>query len=81
MKQWAKATSTRKAVKQCPFVPFSYSYHTKQLNPWPNSSASRIVNYSPLSSRLGEMEPFEDDLSTRGHLTSLRNRPQQKQPR
>ena len=49
---------------------FTFMYNTKQLNPWPNSSASRIVNYSPLSSRLGEMEPFEDNLSTRRHLTA-----------
>ena len=60
---------------------FTFIYNTKQLNPWPNSSASRIVNYSLLSTRLGEMQPFEDDLSTRGYLTSLINRPQQKQPR
>ena len=25
----------------------------------------------------GKMEPFKDDLSTYGHLTSLRNKPQQ----
>ena len=28
---------------------FTSTYHTKQLNPWPNSSASRVVNYSRLS--------------------------------
>ena len=28
-----------------------------------------------------DMEPFEGDPSTRGRLTSLRNKPQQKQPR
>ena len=28
---------------------FTSSYHTKQLNPWQNSSASRMVNYSWLS--------------------------------
>ena len=60
---------------------FTSTYHTKKLNPWPNSSVSRIVNYSPLSTCLGEMEPFEDDLSTRGRMTSLSNNPQQKQPR
>ena len=60
---------------------FTSKYHTKQLNPWPNSSASRVVNYSQLSACQGYMEPFEGDPSTRGRLTSLRNKPQQKQPR
>ena len=60
---------------------FTSTYHTKQLNPWSNSSASRVVNYSRLSGCQGDIEPFEGDLSTRGHLTSLRNKPQQKQPR
>ena len=56
---------------------FTFIYNTK------HKSMAKLISqsYSPLSSRLGEMEPFEDDLSTRGHLTTLRNRPQQKQPR
>ena len=54
-------------------------YHTKQLNPWPNSSASRVVNYSQLSACQGDMQPFEGDPYTCGRLTSLRNKPQQKQ--
>ena len=61
-------------------VIFTSTYHTKQLNPWPNSSASRVVNYSQLSACQGDMQPFEDDPYTRGCLTSLRNKPQQKQP-
>ena len=60
---------------------FTSTYHTKQLNPWPNSSASRVVNYSWLSACQGDMEPFEGDSSTRGRLTNLTNKPQQKQPR
>ena len=56
---------------------FTSTYHTKQLNPWPNSSTSRVVNYSCLSACQGDMEPFEGDPSTRGRLTSLRNKPQQ----
>ena len=60
---------------------FTSTYHTKQLNPWPNSSASRVVNYSWLSACQGDMEPFEGNPSTHGCLTSLRNKPQQKQPR
>ena len=60
---------------------FTSTYHTKQLNQWPNSSASRVVNYSRLSACQGDMESFEGDPSTRGRLTSLRNKPQQKQPR
>ena len=59
---------------------FSYTYHTKQLNPWQNSSSSRVVNYNQLSACPWEMEEFKDHPSTRGCLTSLRNKPQQKQP-
>ena len=61
-------------------VIFTTTYHTKQLNPWPKSSASRVVNYSQLSACQGDMKPFEGDPYTRGRLTSLRNKPQQKQP-
>ena len=60
---------------------FTSTYHKKQLNPWLNSSASRVVNYSQLSLCQGDMEPFEGNPSTRGRLTSVRNKPQQKQPR
>ena len=59
---------------------FTSSYHAKQLITCPNSSASCGVNYSQLSAYQWDMEPFEGDLSTHGHLTSLRNKPQQKQP-
>ena len=34
--------------------------------------------YSWLSACQGKMEPFEDQTSTSGHLTSLANKPQQK---
>ena len=61
-------------------VIFTSTYHTKQLNPWPNSSASRVVNYRRLSACQGDIQPFEGDPYTRVRLTSLRNRPQQKQP-
>ena len=61
-------------------VIFTSTYHTKQLNPWPNSSASRVVNYSQLSACQGDMQPFEGILYTRGRLISLRNKPQQKHP-
>ena len=56
---------------------FTSTYHTKQLNPWPNPSANRVVNYSWLSIYPGEMEPLKDHLNTRGCLTNLRNKPQQ----
>ena len=59
---------------------FASTYHIKQLNPLPNSSANHLVNYSWLSARQEEMEPFENWPSTSGHLTSLRNKPQQKEP-
>ena len=55
-------------------VIFTSTYHTKQLNPWPNSSASRVVNYSQLSACQGDMQTFEGDPYTRGRLTSLRNK-------
>ena len=58
-------------------VIFTSTYHTKQLNPWPNSSSSYVVNYSYLSICQGDMQPFEGDPDTRGCLTSLRNKPQQ----
>ena len=58
---------------------FTSTYHINQLNPWPNSLASCVVNYSQPSACQGEMEPFEDHLSTCGRLTSIRNKPQQKQ--
>ena len=51
---------------------FISTYHTKQLNPWLNASASCVVNYSRLSACQGYVEPFGGDPSTRGHLTSLR---------
>ena len=38
-------------------VPFSAP---KQLNPWSNSPASRMVIYSQLSAFLGEIEPLND---------------------
>ena len=51
-------------------VIFTSTYHTKQLNPWPNSSASRVVNYSQLSACQGDMQPFEGHPHTRARLTS-----------
>ena len=61
-------------------VIFTFTYHTKQLNAWPNSSASRVVNYSQLSACQGGIQPFEGDPDIHGRLTRLRNKPQQKQP-
>ena len=55
------------------------TYHTKWLNPWPNSPASRVAIYGRLAAYPLEMEPFKDHPSTRGRLTGLRNKPQQKQ--
>ena len=54
---------------------FTSSYHTKQLNPWQNSSAGRMVNYSWLSGCQRDVEPFEGDPSTCGCRTGLRNKP------
>ena len=41
--------------------------------------ASRVAIYSRLAAYPLEMEPFKDHPSTRGRLTGLRNKPQQKQ--
>ena len=46
--------------------------HTKQLNPWPNLSASCVVIHSWLSAYQGKMGPFEGYLSTHGQQTGLR---------
>ena len=51
---------------------FTSTYHTKQLNPWPNSSASHVVNYSRLSACQRNIQLFEGDPSTCARLTSLR---------
>ena len=59
---------------------FTSTYHTKQLNPWSNLSATCLVNYSQLSACQRGMEPFEGGLSTHGHKAILRNKPQHKQP-
>ena len=48
---------------------FTSMYHIKQRNPWPNSSASGMMNYSWLFACQGEIEPFKDHLSTRGLVT------------
>ena len=61
-------------------VIFNTTYHTKQLNLWPNSSTSHVVNYSWLTACQEDMQRFEGDPSTRGCLKGLRNKPQQKQP-
>ena len=52
------------------------TYHIKQLNPWPNSLALHVVNYSRLSACQGDMQPFEGNpRSPHGHMTNLRNKP------
>ena len=51
---------------------FISTCHTKQLNPWLNSSASCVVIYSQLSACQGKMGPFKGHLSTYGCQTRLR---------
>ena len=90
MRGWGQACSHEVAGKGYVFTKtsqmasigaiFTSTYHTKQLNPWLNSSASREVNYSQLSACQRDVEPFEGDPSTCGCLTSLGNKPNQKQP-
>ena len=50
--------------------------HTKQLDPLPNSSATHVVIHGLLSACQGKMGPFKGHLSTRGHHTGLRKRPE-----
>ena len=59
-------------------VIFTSTCHTKQLNPWIKSSASCVVIHSELSTCQGKMGPFEGHLSTCGHQTGLRKRPEWK---
>ena len=60
---------------------FNSTYHTKQLNPWPNSPANCVMIYSWPYACPGKMKPFKDHPSTHACLTSLRSKQQQKQPR
>ena len=55
---------------------FTSTCHTKHLNPWPNSSAGRVVIHSRLSACQGKMGPFKGYPSTRGCQTGLRRRPE-----
>ena len=55
---------------------FTSTCHTKQLNPWPNSSVSCVVIHSWLSAYQGKMGPFEGHLNTHGHQTGLRKKPE-----
>ena len=41
-----------------------HNYTIKHLNPWLNSSASHVVNYSQPYACPGEMEPFKEHLSS-----------------
>ena len=50
---------------------FTSTYHTKQLHLWPNSSPSRMVNYSQLSACQEEREPFKDHQITCGMSDKL----------
>ena len=49
---------------------FTYTYHTKLLNLWPNSLSSHVVTYSWLSACQRKREPFKDHQITCKCLTS-----------
>ena len=51
---------------------FTSTYHSKQLNPWPNSLASRVVIHNQLSACQEKMGPFKGHPSTGGHQTGLK---------
>ena len=60
---------------------YTSTYHAKQLNTWPNSSAGCVVSYRRLRLCQGIWSHLKVTLlSTHGCLTSFRNHPQQKQP-
>ena len=63
-----KAVNTKRNQKAYTGAIFTSVYHTKQLNPWPNSSASRLMNYSWLSDCQGKREPFKDHQIICGRL-------------
>ena len=49
----------------------SYTYHTKQLNPWPTCC---VVVYCWLSTHPGKIKLLKVHPSICAHLTSLRNK-------
>ena len=55
---------------------FTSTCHTKQLHPWPNSSASHVVINNRQSTCQGKMEPFKGYLSSCGCQTGLRKWPE-----
>ena len=54
---------------------FTSTCHTKQLNPWTNLSASRMVIHSRLSACQGKIGPFKGHSSIHGCQTGVRKRP------
>ena len=75
--EWrAKATSSLKNQMASIGTIFTSTCYAKQLNPQPNSSASRVVNHSWLSACQGKMGPIESHPSTLGHQTGLRKMPE-----
>ena len=53
---------------------FTSACYTKQLNSWPNSLASYVVNHNRLSAYQEKIGTFEGHLSTDGCQTGLRKR-------
>ena len=53
---------------------FISTCHTKQLNPWPNSSASHVVIHNWISACQGKMGQFKGHQSTHGSQTGLRKK-------
>ena len=69
-------TKNSQMTSMVPFSPPHVTQLSKHLNPWTNSSASRVVIHSQLSACQGKMGPFKVHLSTHGHQTDLRKRPE-----
>ena len=80
MKWQAKALSSLKqpnGILLC-YLHLHLSHISLVAKSWSNSPASCVAIYSQLAACPVEMELFEDHPSTRGRLTGLRNKPQQK---
>ena len=60
-------------------APLHSNCHKTQLNQWPISSTSRVVISSKVVACTSQPVAFNGHPNTRGRLTGLRNKPQQKQ--
>ena len=85
--EWWGATKWQVTAELCIFqgemaykeAPLHSNCHKTWLNQWPITSTSRMVVSSRVVACISQPVAFNGDPSTRGCLTGLRNKPQQKQ--